>query len=231
MGDAFVGLYLHGSLVLGDFAPERSDIDFIVATAERLTTDQVTRLAAFHAHLAATDNPWARRLEGSYIPTAALWRYDPAHAVHPAVRVGGQFGMDGHGSDMVLQTHVLREHGVAWAGPQPVTLVARVDAQALCAAQRATLQDWWAPQLLDPHRLLAREYQAYALLTMCRARYTLEFGRVVSKPVAAAWAKTQLDPAFHPVIDRALAWPTPPQPDDLAATLALIRATLDVARV
>ena len=32
LGDHFIGLYLGGSLALGDFNPHRSDIDFIAAT-------------------------------------------------------------------------------------------------------------------------------------------------------------------------------------------------------
>jgi hypothetical protein len=36
------------------------------------------------------------------------------------------------------------------------------------------------------------EYQAYAILTMCRALYTLQHGTVVSKSVAARWAQEVL---------------------------------------
>ena len=36
-------------------------------------------------------------------------------------------------------------------------------------------------------------YQAYAILSMCRVLYTLEFGTVVSKPAAARWAQGTLD--------------------------------------
>src|SRR5215210_4472239 len=37
LGEQFVGLYLHGSLANGDFAPGRSDIDFLVVTESELT--------------------------------------------------------------------------------------------------------------------------------------------------------------------------------------------------
>lgn len=232
LGPLFVGLYLHGSLAAGDFDPLRSDIDFVVATVEALDSAHMAALAAFHARLAASANPWATRLEGSYIPIAALRRYVPSAAVYPALHVGGHFDMDGHGIDAVIQRHVLREQGIALAGPPPATLIAPITPDHLRHAARQTLLAWWEPQLTDFHRLQSREYQAYAVLTMCRVRYTVRFGQVVSKPVAAAWAQQALGAAVHGLIARALAWPRPPQPDELDATLALIRATLlDTARM
>jgi predicted nucleotidyltransferase len=32
--DRFIGLYLGGSLALGDFDPQRSDIDFVAVTVD-----------------------------------------------------------------------------------------------------------------------------------------------------------------------------------------------------
>jgi hypothetical protein len=81
----------------------------------------------------------------------------------------------------------------------------------------------------DPARLQEREYQAYAVLTMCRALYTLQHGAVVSKPVAARWAQGLLGPQWAELIDEALAWPRGPQSDRLPETVTLIRHTLDLA--
>jgi hypothetical protein len=44
--------------------------------------------------------------------------------------------------------------------------------------------------LEEPKRLHSSEYQAYAIVTMCRVLYTLEHGTIVSKPVSARWADT-----------------------------------------
>ena len=46
----------------------------------------------------------------------------------------------------------------------------------------------------------------FAILTMCRALYTLACGEVVSKPQAAAWAREALGTPWVQLIDRALLW-------------------------
>jgi hypothetical protein len=98
--------------------------------------------------------------------------------------------------------------------------------QDLRRAVLGYLREWWAPMLKDPARLRSREYQAYAVLTMCRALYTLEHGTVVTKDAAARWAQETLDPRWTALIERALAWPRGAQADQLNETLDLIRYTL-----
>ncbi len=227
LGDYFVGLVVHGSLASGDFDPQRSDIDFVVVTAGPLPEGLIAALSALHARLAASGLKWATKLEGGYIPLDALRRCDRARARHPWHGVNGHFAVEQLGSDWVIQCHVIREQGIALAGPAPQALIAPILPDDLRRAQRATLREWWAPQLEHPVRLHSREYQAYAVLTMCRALYTLQHGTVVSKPVAAQWAQGALGRRWAGLIERALAWPRGAQPDELDETLDLIRHTLE----
>ncbi len=88
------------------------------------------------------------------------------------------------------------------------------------------MQAWWLPQLQDQHRLLEREYQAYAVLTMCRILYTIAFGEVVPKPRAARWAQASLEKRWSGLIERAQTWQLGDGVDDLGETLDFIRYTL-----
>jgi len=45
----FVGMYLSGSLALGDFDPRTSDIDFVVVTDAVLSDDLFSALQDMHA--------------------------------------------------------------------------------------------------------------------------------------------------------------------------------------
>ena len=112
--------------------------------------------------------------------------------------------MGGHGSDWVIQSHILREHGIILSGPALRDLIDPVAPDDLRRAMRELLREWWAPMLHDTTRLRSAEYQAYAVLTMCRALYTLETGAVASKPVAARWAQAALGEPRAVLIERAL---------------------------
>jgi hypothetical protein len=63
------------------------------------------------------------------------------------------------------------------------------------------------------------------VLSMCRALYCLEHGKVISKPAAAAWASQRLDPPWPELVDQALGWRTDQRPDadSLGATWACCR--------
>lgn len=226
LGEKFTGMYLHGSLALGDFTPGRSDIDFLVATSCDLSPQEVAGLEAMHARITAAGSPWVHHIEGSYIPVDALRRFDPQHCQHPALRIGGEFTIDSHDSAWVLQRHVLREHGIALEGPPARGLIDPIPPDTLREAAAGTLREWWAPQLIDPSLLRAPEYQAYAVLTMCRSLYTMQTGDVASKPAAARWALA--GPAAHlsSLIEQALAFRDGMPFDRLDEVLDFVRFTL-----
>ena len=75
LGDNFVGMYLYGSLVTGDFSLQTSDIDFLVAMHEPVEGDVVVRLKEMHGRLAQSESKWGDELEGYYVHLAALRRY------------------------------------------------------------------------------------------------------------------------------------------------------------
>lgn len=66
LGDNLSGIYLHGSLAMGCFHPQRSDIDFIVVIKESLTEENKKRMARLV--LALDDEmPNARGMEFSVV--------------------------------------------------------------------------------------------------------------------------------------------------------------------
>jgi hypothetical protein len=229
LGEEFIGLYLYGSLASGDFVPARSDIDFLVVTADELPTGIISALESMHARLWATGAKWALKLEGSYIPRAALRRYNPEDGPFPCVNEG-KFYLARHESDWVLQRHILRESGVAVAGPDIRPLIDPVLLDDIRAAVLGYLREWWQPMLRSPERLQSREYQAYATLSMCRALYTLQHGRVASKTDSARWAQRTFGERWTALIDRALAWPEGEQADEKTETLAFMQYCMALRR-
>jgi hypothetical protein len=221
--DQLVGMYLYGSLSLGDFDPESSDVDFLFVTEGEIAHDTLDALRRMHADIASSGLRYAQKLEGSYIPRAALRRYDPTNALHPTLGVDWDFGLGQHGTNWIVERHIVREHGVAVWGAPPETLIDPVPRRNLQAATCAMLTEFWAQQLDGAAWLEPRDYQAFAALTMCRALYTLSEGDVISKPQAAAWALRALGAEWRPLIERAMEWRHQHERDDLTETLAFIR--------
>jgi len=227
LGEQFIGMYLDGSLASGDFDAD-SDIDFVVVTREDIAGELFLRLQAMHDRIALLDSAWAIQLEGSYVSQHAIRRYDPEHAMHPNIErgLGERLKLVDHNETWAVHRYILRERGITITGPDPRSLVDPVSAQELRAAM-LKLQNGWAKSILEnPQVISGRGYQSYVVLSLCRLLYTLQTGKVASKPCAAAWAKENLAERWIPLIDRAWRGRHHPglkaDPDDLRETLKLI---------
>ena len=64
LADAFVGMYLQGSLAVGDF-DQYSDVDFIVVVHGELSEGEVATLQVLHDRIYGLASAWAQHLEGS----------------------------------------------------------------------------------------------------------------------------------------------------------------------
>lgn len=231
LGSQFIGMYLYGSLALGDFDPEGSDIDFLVATDGELAPDKLGMLREMHRRFDASGSPWAARVEAAYIPAAVLQGGDTGAARYPQVEKGEPVVLLPIEDGWPFQCHLLREHGVTVVGPDPRELVAPVSYRAMREAAAVIVSDWLALSQRDPEWLAwlrDRTGQAFVALTLCRLLYTLDTGNVASKPQAAR--AVALGPAarWAGLIERSLALQrqhveTPAQ--DVEATLALLRFT------
>jgi hypothetical protein len=226
LGARLLGLYLYGSLALGDFDSQSSDVDFLAVTDGDLAPEMLAGLVALHARIFARDSPWAKELEGSYVPSLALRRFKRADALHPHIDRGeSELSVRQHEVDSVFQRYVLREHGITLVGPPPSLWMDPITPDDLRRATVELVRIWWAPMADNPARLYFPGYQVYAVLTMCRMLYTLAYGDVVSNPAAARWAIATQDARWAPLIARALAWRRDDDVDrsaDVSETQALI---------
>jgi hypothetical protein len=229
LGPEFIGMYLYGSLATGDFNEQSSDVDFIVVTAHELPDELVAALGVVHQRIADSGLALATRLEGSYLPQATLRRYDPDYRRFPSINEG-RFWVAGHGNDWVIQRHILREQGVIVTGPDLRPLIDPLQPDDLRRAVLDALDEWWWPMLDDPSCLSGREYEVFAVLTMCRALHTLQHGVIVSKPVAARWAQATLESRWAALIERALAWRPGMPGDELSETLDFMRYAQEQSR-
>jgi Domain of unknown function (DUF4111) len=233
LGRNLAGVYVQGSLSTGAFNPRTSDIDVLATT--RTLTDEFANARLLEVHQAMQGwghDRWADSLDAAFVPARALaLPMVPPMAVlqlHPEEG----FKVEPLGPDFMIQKRILRQHGITLFGPRIAKIVPSVTTGELREAQIGTLRDWWQPQLEFPGQFLKRFYQAYAVLTMCRALCLLATGEVVTKPEAASWAlRGPYLEAWRALIKSAIAYPGGAQPDQRPATLDFIRFTLEEAGI
>jgi hypothetical protein len=241
LGDQFIGMYLYGSLAYGGFDRD-SDVDFVVITAEEIPDRLFSALDELHISIARLDSWCATQLEGSYLPLHALRQFDPVRALHLHIDRGRDERLHrmliedpllsrAWWGGWVLMRAVLWEDAVTLAGPDIITLIEPVTPGELEEANLATLEGWVKPILQDLAILKNSGYQSYFVLTLCRILYTLKYGKIVSKQVAASWAQTTLGEPWRTLIDRAWLGRQYPgeeaSPENIQGTLDFARYTLE----
>lgn len=203
LGKKLIGLYIFGSLVTGDFDYESSDIDLVVALSADLDEKEFESIKMMHKDIAHTHKKWDGRIEAGYLSVANLKKATLRCKI-ALISPGEPFHVKETENDWIINQYVLREKGCTLFGPAPKTLVDPMAKEDLMQAFQELMKEWreW---IKHTEVLRSRNYQAFVILTMCRALYTFKTGEFVSKKEAASWAEKEL-PEWSSLIQRALLW-------------------------
>jgi streptomycin 3"-adenylyltransferase len=219
LGRSLVGVYLHGSSVLADYDPARSDIDILAVCAAPLATGDRARLGAALGR-DALPCPAEAGLEFSLVSRAAARgaARAPAYELHGWDHDGRVRPGDGRGDpDLPLHYAVVRQIGVAVHGPPPTDVLRAVPPAEQLGLVRDEL-DW----------AVANASASTQVLTACRAWGLAVDGRFRSKRAAAEWALRRGAPAVVAEVlgDHRAARESHPSPEAVAAFVASVRTRL-----
>ena len=191
LGEELLSLSVHGSWVAGDFKLGRSDLDLLAVLAKDPDEGTLARLTALHADISAEAPDWDDHVEVDYVSVAAVRSVlagdgsehsmvrispgEPIHLVH----------VDRH---YLLNWRSAREHDYWIVGRAPSEVLPPIPDALVREVVIEHARQW--PAWLDGAS--GPEFQAYAVLTMCRALAFLSTGRQWSKHAAAGWAQELL---------------------------------------
>jgi Domain of unknown function (DUF4111)/Nucleotidyltransferase domain len=233
LGAHLAGIYLVGSLALGDFGPQESDLDLIIVTIGALSDELVAALRDLHQRFDHSASSWAARLDAVYIPQEVLREPSPTAARYPVLHWPDLLMLDQLESGWPIQRYTLREYGVVVSGPAPRSLLDPVHPDDLRGASAAKVEDWRARAHGDPEwvaGLQVRREHTYVVMTLCRLLYTLDTGSVASKRMAARWAARTRASRWSELIERATTEPrdtTAVPQDAVNDSLALLEYTYE----
>jgi len=204
LGDNFTGLYLRGSLALGGFDPETSDVDILVVTEQLVSEPEFETLAELHRRIPPGENWHRLRYEVSYIDRASIRRFEPGQRTHPSIGSDLPFGRWEHRSNWVFERWTVRERGVVVDGPDPRTLIDPISPTAIRAAIREELPErlkCWSDGSWPAEEMVHRAAQVFEIETICRALQTIETGSMMTKAQAADWALETLPDPWRPLVE------------------------------
>ncbi|HEX3200210.1 MAG TPA: nucleotidyltransferase domain-containing protein, partial [Propionibacteriaceae bacterium] len=176
LGDNFVGLYLLGSLAIGDF-DLTSDVDFMIVTNSELSRGQVELVQSAHTKLIARDSRWVRHLEYSIFPLQRLSEKSSPYGPHgrddSAARQLWYFNNGGsaiersdHDNTLVTRW-TLRYRSKAVLGPEPAAFAPEVTSDELRQEIRNSMLGW--EKLFTPDSPYNnRFHQVFFVLNNCR---------------------------------------------------------------
>ena len=199
-GDDLIGLYLHGSLVTGDFNQDRSDLDLLAVLRADVDEKDLERLRTMHARLVEDYLPWHDRIEVEYVSAAALSTFRTQPRLMARISPGEPLHLLEATRHYLLNWYTARQ-GVALFGPPPQEVIPDISQAEFVAGVLEHARSWgeWVADMRHPGG------QAYAVLTLCRALYTCTHGTQVSKKGAARAVKPLL-PQWSGLIEWALSW-------------------------
>ena len=204
LGENLVGVYLHGSAVMGCFNPAKSDLDFIVVIDHSMTDE--TKRAYMNMVLALNADAPAKGIEMSIVlrsvckpfvyPTPFELHFSERHikwySENPTDYVQKMNGTD---KDLAAHFTVIRERGKCLWGASVPDVFAEVPSADYMDSLWEDICD--APDEIENNTM-------YLVLNLTRVMAYKKDGLILSKKEGGEWALKNLPEEFALVIKTAL---------------------------
>ena len=202
--DDLMGVYLHGSAVMGCFHPEKSDIDLIVVV-DRPMSEPVKRAFLEMVVEQNAQGP-AKGIEMSVVrrevcrpfvyPTPYELHFSAGHLdAYREDPEGYIRRMQGDDKDLAAHFTIIRERGRCLYG-------APIEEVFEAVPRRDYLDALWYD--VENAREEIAAYPMYLTLNLARVLAYAEEGLILSKKEGGAWALDRLPPEYRPLIRAAL---------------------------
>ncbi|MFF2885723.1 aminoglycoside adenylyltransferase domain-containing protein [Paenibacillus sp. NPDC057967] len=216
LGDALIGLYVHGSICLGAYHPGRSDLDMLAVINRPLTPDERHQLMLAFLMFHRTPAP----VEVSIMlhDDLKLWKHPAPYQFHFSDYWRKQYAemayWDDRGfwykdelTDPDLACHVTltRQLGIALYGPPLAVISSAVPEAHFWDSLRSDAECLMIPSTTEDTEMRTVDAaEAMGALTLARIWSYRETGLIYSKLEAAEWAMARLPEKQRPIISGAI---------------------------
>ncbi|MCL1863427.1 MAG: DUF4111 domain-containing protein [Defluviitaleaceae bacterium] len=201
-GDKLVGFYLYGSLMWGDFDISASDIDTMCALEFEVTHDEIELLREMHDKIIIIYPQWKDRIEVQYASVEGLKYFRSQTSKIGVISPGEPLHIVEGGIDWLDAWYLIRQYGKTIYGVDKDDVIPKINQEEF--VQTICSYAYGFRERIKGYKDCLGS-QAYGILTMCRALYTVKTGEQISKLAAAHWAMDFL-PEYRKLIEVALQW-------------------------
>lgn len=204
LGEQLTGVYLHGSMAMGCFHAEKSDIDLIVVVDGDITGAQkrtfMERVVELNGRAPAKGLEWSivkREFCKPFVyPTPYELHFSPMHLnwfrEKPEDYVKNMKGVD---RDLAAHFTVLNRHGIVLYGEAIEDVFGEVPAGDYADSIFLDVENAGKDILRDP---------VYVTLNLCRVLAFLKSGMCLSKEEGGGWGLANVSAEYHGLIRLAL---------------------------
>jgi predicted nucleotidyltransferase len=207
LGDNILGIYLNGSLAVGGFNPERSDINILVLTARELTGEIKREIITLLLRISRMPSP----LEVYFLVENELhpFRQPLQVSLHYDEKERERYQREiftnnqdywstetQYTTNLTIYLATLQQYGICLYGQAIAEAIPAIPTDIFRKALLTKQQDTQGQHLRNPINFV---------LNTCRTIAYLQDKNILSKSAGGAWALTHLPEQFHPLIQQALA--------------------------
>jgi predicted nucleotidyltransferase len=202
------GMYLTGSVALGDFHEDKSDIDFIILVENH--PDKKLHPLLRQLHVSIEERYRKPNLSGCYITRENL---DIGNAATVKVLQYNEGRLDERLFEMAEVTlYELKTTAVTTAGIPVAELPITIDLHQVLQFLHRNINSYWTARISGTRFLSVQTLQLILLprltewivLGVARQLYTLRTGKITSKTEAGAYCLENLPQQYHSIIREAL---------------------------
>lgn len=201
--DLMSAFYLHGSIALGAFDPQQSDIDFVTVINRPCTPRDTNALTDIHHRLRQKYPQW--KMDGCYLQWDDL--HKAPHAIEPHLHVNDGLHASGHASGGWVTWWLLKHHGVTVVGIDPKTLDITINWNAFMADMHDNVNSYLTRFIRDPRRMVWLWFDygiQWTVLGVLRQFYTLREHDIISKVGAGEYGLRNLPQRWHRIVHEAI---------------------------
>lgn len=204
------GFYLYGSIVLNDFYPKKSDIDFIAISKKRLLAEEFKLLQKIHR---AIQSKFPKpNLNGIYIRWEDLGKDKSEISPFPYF-YNGKMYKGGYFECNKVTWYELKYHGLVILGKPIKSLDFQLDEVAMVEEIQENLKTYWVKWQREHANWFF--YKSYLLLFfeilvewgvlgVARQYYTFQTKKITSKKAAGVFCLENTPSEFHEILKEAI---------------------------